>query len=370
MKKILFTATVDSHILNFHIPYIKWFKEQGYEVHVASNGTKNIPYVTKKFNIPFERDPFKFSNYKAYKELKYIIENNDYVLIHCHTPVGSVITRLAAKNVGKTGTKIIYTAHGFHFYKGAPIKNWLLYYPIEKYLSKHTDCIITINDEDYITAKKKLKCKLVQKVNGVGVDLEKFIKQTDEIKKKLRKKYNYNDTDFILFFAGELNFNKHQDLLIKSIKEIKNEIPQIKLLLAGEGPLKNYYEKLSIKLGVKANIEFLGHRKDIENLLCISDIVVSSSRREGLPVNILEAMATGLPLVVTDCRGNRDLVINNVNGFVIKLDNVKDFANAIRILYELPDLRKKFGNESIKKVKKYSLNKVKIEYINIYERFL
>lgn len=370
MKKILFTATVDSHILNFHIPYIKWFKEQGYEVHVASNGTKNIPYVTKKFNIPFERDPFKFANYKAYKELKYIIENNDYVLIHCHTPVGSVITRLAAKNVCKTGTKIIYTAHGFHFYKGAPIKNWLLYYPIEKYFSKHTDCIITINDEDYITAKKKLKCKLVQKVNGVGVDLEKFTKQTDEIKKKLRKKYNYNDTDFILFFAGELNFNKHQDLLIKSIKEIKNEIPQIKLLLAGEGPLKNYYEKLSIKLGVKANIEFLGHRKDIENLLCISDIVVSSSRREGLPVNILEAMATGLPLVVTDCRGNRDLVINNVNGFVIKLDNVKDFANAIRILYELPDLRKKFGNESIKKVKKYSLNKVKSEYINIYERFL
>ncbi|RKO62834.1 glycosyltransferase family 4 protein [Caldibacillus debilis] len=370
MKKILFTATVDSHILNFHIPYIKWFREKGYEVHVASNGTKNIPYVTKKFNIPFERAPFKLVNFKAYKELKYIIENNDYVLIHCHTPVGSVITRLAAKNARKKGTKIIYTAHGFHFFKGAPLKNWLFYYPIEKWLSKYTDCIITINDEDYQIAKNKFKTKKVERVNGVGVDLKKFTMQTKEMKSNLRNKYKYDNSDFILFFAAELNKNKHQDLLIKATSIIKNKIPQVKLLLAGDGPLKDFYKKLANQLGVKEYVEFLGYRKDIQNLLCLSDVVVSSSRREGLPVNIMEAMATGLPLVVTNCRGNRDLVKNKVNGFVVALDDVLGLVNSIEQIFNSKELKEKYSLSSLEMVQKYSLDSVLPKMEEIYYSYL
>ena len=145
MKKVLFVATVTKHINSFHIPYLKWFKEEGYEVHVASNGNEPIEYCDKHYNLPFERFPLRKNNIKTYRELKKIINENKYEIIHCHTPVGGVLTRLAAKKARKKGTRVIYTAHGFHFYKEAPLLNWLIYYPIEKWLSRYTDCLITMN---------------------------------------------------------------------------------------------------------------------------------------------------------------------------------------------------------------------------------
>jgi glycosyltransferase EpsD len=371
MKKVLFTATVDGHILNFHIPYLKWFKEQGYEVHVASNGNSNIPFVDIKYNIPFERSPFKVTNLKVYRQLKNIIDNNNYRLIHCHTPMGSVLTRLAAKKARKKGTKIIYTAHGFHFFKGSPLINWLLYYPVEKWLSKYTDCLITINDEDYECAvKNKFKAGSVKKVNGVGIDLNKFTPQTVEKKKELRKQYGYNDTDFILICVAELNHNKHQDMLINAVSILKNKIPNIKLLLVGSGNLMKQYKKQVKKLGLEKYIQFLDYRSDVSNLLIISDLLVSASRREGLPVNVMEAMATGLPLVVTDCRGNRDLVNNDENGYIIGISDVEGFANVVEKLYKSKELRVKFGQRSLKLIKMYSLENVKNEMKDIYLSYL
>jgi len=367
MDKILFTATVDSHILSFHIPYLKWFKEQGYEVHVASNGNADIPFVDIKHNVLFERSPFKFANIKAFMQLKKVISNNDYVIIHCHTPMGGVLTRLAAKKSRKTGTRVIYTAHGFHFYKGAPIINWLIYYPIEKWLSRYTDCLITINEEDHNTAiDKKFKASKINMVHGVGVDLNKFERQTKKKKSHMRKEYGYKEEDFILFYAAELNHNKHQDLLINVINILIDKIPNIRLLLAGSGPLENKYKKRVEQLDIKDNVDFLGYRNDIPNLLMLSDIVVASSKREGLPVNIMEAMGTGLPLVVTNIRGHRDLVNDGENGFVVDIDDVKGFANSIEELYKDEQLRHKFGNRSYELVQKYSLENVINEMKLIY----
>ena len=156
MKKVLFVASVNSHIIGFHTPYLKMFQERGYEVHVASYGDEKIEYCDKHHNIHFERFPFKLKNIKAYKELKKIIKDNKFEIIHCHTPTASVLTRLAARNARKKyNTKVIYTAHGFHFYKGAPAINWIIYYPIEKWLARYTDCLITINQEDYERAKER-----------------------------------------------------------------------------------------------------------------------------------------------------------------------------------------------------------------------
>ena len=176
-KKVLFSATVDSHILHFHLPYLKLFKEHGYEVHVATNGTEKIPYCDVKHVVSFERSPYKVNNLKAIKQLRKIINNEKFDIIHCHTPMGSVVTRLAAKKARKKyGTRVIYTAHGFHFYKGAPKLNWMLFYPVEKYLAKYTDTLITINSEDYELAKKRFskRCKNIEYVPGVGVDKSKF----------------------------------------------------------------------------------------------------------------------------------------------------------------------------------------------------
>jgi len=370
MEKILFTATVDSHILNFHIPYLKWFKEQGYEVHVASRGNADIPYVDKKYDLPFERSPFRFSNIKTYFLLKEVIDKNNYDLIHCHTPMGSVLTRLAAKNARKKGTKVLYTAHGFHFFKGAPIKNWLLYYPVEKWLSRYTDCLITINDEDYECAiKKNFKAGSIKIINGVGIDLDKFTPHTPEEKKVLRKKNGYSDEDFILIYVAELNLNKHQDLIIDVIAVLKNKIPNIKLLLVGKGDMQSKYKGQANRLNIEKHVDFLGYRKDVPLLMKIADVAVSASRREGLPVNVMEAMATGLPLVVTNCRGNRDLVKNNINGYVVGIDDKERFVEAILSLYESHELRKKFSDNSLKLVKKYSLNTILNDMEQIYLKY-
>jgi glycosyltransferase EpsD len=371
-KRVLFVATVDrGHILKFHIPYLKYFKDKGFEVHVACAGNADIPYCDKKYELPFERSPFKFSNYKAYSELKKIVNENNYSLIHCHTPMGAVIGRMASKAVRKKGTKVLYTAHGFHFYKGASIINWLLFYPIEKYLSSYTDCLITINNEDFQNViKKNFKAKAVELVFGVGINLTKFQPPKAVEKAELRKKFGYKQDDFILFYPADLNHNKNQKLLINGIERLKSRIPNVKLLLAGEGPLEEQYKKMVEEKGVVENIHFLGFRVDIPELIKIADLSVSASKREGLPVNVMEAMATGLPLVVSNCRGNRDLVVDGENGFVFENETISGFVDAVWKLYDSELLRQKFGHANIERVKQYSLASILNKMDTIYSNYI
>ncbi len=328
MKKVLFVATVTRHINAFHIPYLKWFKEQGYEVHVASNGNEKIEYCDKHFNLPFERFPLKVNNIKTYKELKKIIDDNNYEIIHCHTPVGGVLARLAARKARKKGTRVIYTAHGFHFYKGAPLLNWIIYYPIEKILSRYTDCLITINQEDYELAKKRFKkAKQIEYVHGVGVDSEKFKKGTlnKEQKEKLRKSLDIKEYDFVIIYPAELSDRKNQGMLIKAIGLIDEEKrKKIKVLLPGKDSKNGEYQQLAKSLGVSEQILFLGFRNDIADLLQISNLEVSTSKQEGLPVNIMEAMFSGVPIIATDCRGNRDIVEN-----LVEIDDNKILSQKI-----------------------------------------
>lgn len=356
MKKVLFTATVDSHILQFHIPYLKWFKEQGYEVHVATNGDEKIEYCDVKHKIPFERSPIKINNIKAIFKLKKIIENEKFDIIHCHTPMGSVVTRLAAKNARKKyKTKVIYTAHGFHFFKGAPLLNWIIFYPVEKYLSKFTDCLITINKEDYNLAKRKFKSKRIEFVNGVGVDKSKFdFKMSDTEKHELRQSLGLKDEDFVIIYVAELSKRKNQGMLIKVIKKLVDDGKEnIKVILPGIDSMNGYYQEMTKKLKIENNIKFLGYRKDIPRLLKISDLYVSTARQEGLPVNIIEAMLSGLPIIATDCRGNRDIVkklvkINNINELCENVkksifDSEEYICGNITNKYELENIIKIMG---------------------------
>lgn len=370
--KILFVTTI-SPTIGFLIPHIKWLTEQGNQVDVAFNITREVDNELlvlgcKIYNIQFQRKPLKKQNYYAYKNIKKLIKEGNYDLVHTHTPVASSLTRLACRNV--PGIKVLYTAHGFHFYKGAPVKNWMLYYTAEKWLSRYTDCIITMNEEDYEKVAKSFNCKCIKFVNGVGIDLNKFMPQSSERKHMLRKEYGYNENDFILISVGELNYNKHQDLLIDVIDLLKNKIPSIKLLIAGTGDILSQYQKRVNKLGIQKNVELLGFRNDIANLALLSDVAVSASRREGLPVNVMEAMATGLPLVVTDCRGNRDLVSDQENGYVVGIDDVKGFAEAIEILHNSAEIRENFGRRCLEIVNSYSLDKVMAEMKQIYLEYL
>lgn len=343
MKKVLFTATVDSHILQFHIPYLKWFKEQGYEVHVATKGDEKIPYCDVKHKITFERSPLKINNVKAIFELKKIIDKEKFQIIHTHTPMGSVVTRLAAKNARKKyKTRVIYTAHGFHFFKGAPLINWIVFYPIEKYLSKYTDCLITINEEDYNLAKAKFKAKKIELVNGVGVDENKFdFKMSDEEKHELRQNLGLKDDDFVIIYVAELSKRKNQGMLIKAMKQLIDEgKDNIKVILPGIDSRNGYYQEMTKKLEIEKNIKFLGYRKDIPKLLKISNLYVSTAKQEGLPVNLIEAMFMKLPIIATDCRGNRDLInscieINNYNQLKERIISEMKKKNQEIIEYEV-----------------------------------
>lgn len=351
IKKVLFTATVDSHIIQFHIPFLKWFKEQGFEVHVATNGETKIPYCDKKHKICLERSPIKVNNLRAIKQLKSLINEEKFDIIHCHTPMGSVVTRIAAKKARKKyGTKVIYTAHGFHFFKGAPIKNWILFYPVEKWLSKYTDCLITINEEDYTLAKNHFLCKNVKFVQGVGVDKNKFnFELTETEKEKIRNGLGLNKKDFVIIYPAELSKRKNQIMLLDIMKELKDEgYKNIKLLLPGLDSMNGKYQRYAEKLGIKEEVKFLGYRRDIPNLMKISNLAVSVAKQEGLPVNLMEAMMCNLPIVATNCRGNRDLIVDSVNiedreRFKEKIiDNIKNKAiiNYDKEKYELTNILK------------------------------
>ena len=369
MKKVLFTANLDSFFIKFLIPQLKYFKENGYEVHVASKDQGiEIPYCDKKFDVCFTRSLNIKDIIRSYKTIKKILIENDYELISCHTPFGAAIPRLAASRIKNFKSKIVYTAHGFHFYKGAPLINWLLYYPMEKYLSRYTDSIITINDEDYDTAKKKMKSK-VYKVHGIGISREKIdVKMSASEKKKLRKELNIDDSNFVLIFPGEINNNKNQILLLNTIKILKENISNIVLLLPGYDLLQGKLQEYAVQNGIADNVRFLGYRKDIPQLLRISNMAVSSSKREGLPINIIESMYVGLPIVATNCRGNRDLIKNGKNGYLVDSYKADEFAQKIEKIYKNKKKAEKFIQTNKEEVNKYMLDSVLDEIIKIYER--
>ncbi|BFH66167.1 putative glycosyltransferase EpsD [Paenibacillus dendritiformis] len=367
-NKILFCATVDYHISSFHLPVLQWFKQRGWEIHIAAKGELELPYADRKFNIPFERSPFRWRNREAYREVKRLIERHGYQIVHCHTPVGGVLARLASRRARRQGTRVIYTAHGFHFCRGAPLINWMLYYPVEKLLARSTDCLITINQEDYrLAVRRRFKAKRIEHVHGVGVSGERFYPALPEDKASLRERTSFDRNDILLFYAAEFNRNKNHQLLIHALARIRERAPQVRLLLAGEGALLEACQSVSVKLGVDRHVHFLGYRDDIPDLLRMSDIAVSGSLREGLPVQMMEAMACGLPVIATRNRGHLELVCDGRNGYLVPPQAAEQFAERIATLAASPDLRESMGRESLQMFRKYEQKAVLHELGEIYE---
>ncbi len=372
VSKILYVATVDYHFEKFHLPYLRWFKEQGWEVHIAAKGSLELPYVDRKFDLPFERSPFKLGNIKVWKKLDDIIDQEQYSIIHCHTPMGGVLGRLAARKARRRGTKVLYTAHGFHFCKGAPLLNWLIYYPIESLLATMTDCLITINSEDYqLAVSRGFRSSSIERVNGVGVNTEVYYYRQAEQKQKLRIEKGYSNDAFMMFYAAEFNKNKNQRLLIQAMALIKDTLPNAKLLLAGDGTLLEESKALARDLGVAGMIEFLGYRNDIAEIMPMCDVAVASSLREGLPVNIMEAMSCGLPILASDNRGHRELVSSNVNGWIVHPEDAQTLAEKIQMLANNRDLLLKWGAAGRKRIEqRYALQHVLKEQCSIYVKYM
>ena len=356
--KALLTATVQSHICQFHMPLAQMLSSHGYEVHVAArddllgkNGV-TLDFADKVFEPTFTRTPWSLDNIRAFREMKRIINSGDYDVVHCNTPVGSVVSRLACRKARKHGTKVFYTAHGFHFYKGAPLINWLLYYPVEWICAHFTDVLITINREDFERARKYMHAGRVEYLPGVGVDLKRFADIRVNRREK-RSEIGVPENATLLLSVGELNENKNHQLVIRALAEIKD--PLLHYVIAGQGPMREELETLAHTLGMADRLHFLGYRRDVAELNQIADAYVLPSFREGLNVSVMEAMASGLPCVVSKIRGNTDL-IDEMGGRLFDPYSEEDCRRAIQEL--LNQKRTELGKHNAEKVKLFSMDTV------------
>lgn len=368
MRKILFVANVaKEHINKFHIPTIKEFKKQGWIVDVACSGNDEVPECDNRFKTCWKRSPFTFKTIKGIFQLKKIIAENDYDIIYCHTPVGGLIGRLAARTARKNGAKVVYNAHGLHFFKGAPIINWLLYYPVEKILAHFTDVFITINKEDYNRVKKKFNKKLdVHLINGMGIDFDKLnIEDPYQVRKEYRGKLGISDDTTELIYVAELSPNKNQKMLVDLVQTLRLRGENVVLILPGpdhcDGKLQEYIDKK----GLKEYIKLLGWRNDIGELLTSADICVASSIREGFGINIVEAMYCGLPVVAVNNRAHKMIIKDNDNGFLVNINDVNSMADMTSLLINNKDV---YNRMSKLDVSEYDCRVVASRLFNIISR--
>lgn len=377
MKKALMVSTVPSMIGQFNMDNVRLLQELGYEVYIACNFNDRsiwpddkvqkfakeleqlqIPY----YQIDFSRSPYDLKkDIISYKQLNKLLNNERFDLIHCHAPLAAVVSRVAAH---KQKIKVMYTVHGFHFYDGAPLKNWIMFYPVEKFLAIWTDVLITINREDYERAKRKFKIKRIEYIPGVGIETAKFYKKID-LDKKNKIKMGVDIADFVIVSIGELNTNKNHEVVLRAIAKMKNE--KIKYFICGTGNLKKYLSHLVYELDLQNQVYLLGYRNNISDILQLSDCFVHSSLREGLPVSVMEAMASGLPVIASDIRGCRDLIKDGAGGYLFDPLNAEELAEKIKIMISSESIRKKMGAYNINRIRYFDKTVVYERMKEIYD---
>ena len=356
-RKVLFTASVSGHIRAFHLPYLKWFQTMGFETHVACRNAVGLDFVDKHWEIPFVRNPFAMENIVAYKKLKGVIEENDFALINCHTPVASFLTRLVSNSARINGTKLIYSAHGFHFFKGASWLYWLLYYPVEVLLSHITDAIVCINKEDFTRIKKRgsQTCRYYL-IPGIGVSKERFFPVEKCEKAKLRAQNNLDVNSFSIIYAAEFTDRKNHQFIINAIREnLPSLDDDIQFYFAGKGEKEEQIREMVRKNNLEHKIRFLGFRRDIDQVYKMADIGVSSSRQEGMGLNLVEEMMCGLPVVATKIRGHDEVIDDQCNGLFFTQGNSSQFIDHILSLKKDKILYQRLSENALKKAANFEL---------------
>ncbi len=364
MEKILIVSTVSRQFFLFERGNIEVLNSLEYEIHCAANfsdANERLDVLSiKRHHFDIQREPFSLKNIVAYKQLKQIMKLNNFDIIHCHSPMGGVLARLAAKSLGITS--VIYTVHGFHFYKGAPLKNWLIYYNVEKFLSKYTDTIITINKEDYNSAKS-FNARNILYIPGIGIDISKFNKDIFD-KNKFKKSLHISENTKIILMVGELIKRKNHRTVLKALANVK--YTNYVLLVCGKGILEDELINLTKSLNIEKNVKFLGYRDDVHRICMISDLFVFPSFQEGLPVSVMEAMASGLPVIASRIRGNVDLINDGKGGVLLDIEDCDSFTKWIDNLLLDDTLRKRMGEFNREEIKKYDKQIIKSAMKKLY----
>lgn len=362
--RILYVTTVGS-MMGFFKSFITELIKDGHTVDIACNDTESVPEEYRQLGcricrLSCERTPFSIGALKAVREIKHIVRVNEYDIVHCHSPVASICTRLACKSLRKKGVKVIYTAHGFHFYKGAPLINWALYFPIERFCSRFTDALITINQEDYSIALNKMKAKKTLYVPGVGINF-KGCRETRVDRCAKRKEIGVPMDAILLLSLGELNENKNHECVIYAMARMENK--NLHYVIAGKGKLKGNLESLANDLGIGHRVHLLGFRRDVIELYKASDIYIHPSFREGLPVSVMEAMACGLPVIASDTRGCAELAGGD-GGLLFSPHDIEACKRCIEALIGLDICE--MGLKNIERSEPYSEERINSQMIDIY----
>ena len=372
-KRILVTST-DLMMVQFLVPHIISLSENGYEVEIACSDVGNRVneikeklkrHVKRFYIVRLKRNPTAFINFAGYADLKKLINNGKYDLIWTNEPVMAVVTRLAAKTARKHGTKVMYMTHGFHFYKGAPKKNWLIFYNIEKWASRLCDIIVTINREDYCRAQK-MHARIIKYIHGIGINPDRL--SENECFKDIRKELGLKEDDFLLVSVGELNKNKNHQVVIKALGKLKD--PELHYIICGKGDQLRTLNCLAEKWGIKNNVHFLGYRKDVLDICTQSDLFAFPSYREGLGIAALEAMYCGLPIVASNIRGVIDFMQDGKTGYLVDPSDANSFADKIRKLKSAPQLREQMGINSKKAVQPFLLDSSRMEVLSLVKNVL
>lgn len=372
MSKILMTATVQSHIAQFHKPVIRMLQEMGHQVEVAARNNlhekENLTLTEpdKVIEVDFCRSPFSLQVIPAYRQLKKVIQQGNYDVVHCNTPVAGILTRLACRKLRKQGkVKVLYQAHGLHFFRGGPKSGWLIWYPIEKFFSRFADVMVLINKMDYALVKEKFHAGTVYRIPGIGVNLSQF---RDIGHGDLRQELRLPGDTPIVLSVGELNENKNQKTVITALSQMKNR--QAHYCIAGNGPLLQELTDHAKALGVAERVHFLGYRRDVPLLMHQADVFVLPSKREGLGMAAIEAMSCGLPLVSSNRHGINDYSIAGITGFLHEPLDSQGFAESIDTLVADQDLRAELGENCKKIAQEFSLEKSLEQMKDIYKEVL
>ena len=361
MKKLLITST-DLMMIQFLVPHVKYLSENSFHVEIACSVVGDriedvrtaLSGVAKKIHtVRLERSPVSPNNLKGYGDMKRLLEENKYDIIWTNEPVMGVVTRLAARKLRRQGTKVIYMCHGFHFYKGASLPSWLLYYPVERFMSRFCDMIVTINHEDEARAKT-FHCPRVAHINGIGVDFSRL--HCTVTREEKRRELGVTDEDILVLSVGELQTRKNHEAIIRAIARLNNS--HVKYMICGLGVLLEHLQKLAEDLGIRDQVSFLGYRMDIPEIMRAADIYAHPSKREGLGLASLEAMASGLPLVTSNIQGIPDYVENGVTGYMCDPEDVEGFAEHLRLVVEDRELRLTIDRTNMERVKKYAITEI------------
>ena len=368
--KILYVTTIGM-TMGFFKSFIRCLLDEGHTVEIATNEeNSSVPVCYREWGckihqISCTRSPLNKNTAVAIKQIKKIVTENHFDIVHCHTPVAAMCTRLACRKVRKQGTRVFYTAHGFHFYKGAPLKNWLIYYPVEKVCAHFTDVLITINQEDYALAQKKMRAKRVEYVPGVGINIDKYANVEVDRQAK-RRDLGIPETSTLLLSVGELNDNKNHQVIIRAMASLEDS--NIHYILAGKGDSLETLKRLSNECGLSNQVHFLGYREDVRELCAVSDIFCFPSRREGLGLAAIEAMACGLPLLTSNLHGINDYSVNGETGYKYSPDDVDGFSQGIRACMTQSEWLERVSRNNIEVARRYDLSRVNNIMFSIYKK--